>query len=268
MQHGENMIDWEKTADLNMCAIDELKAWFEIHPQSHKNVVAICDGCGKIRKLGFDYYAPMCHLCSKRTPEAREAARLKSLEQWSNPDMRKDMAKIKNDFYTNNPNFGENQRHIMIEWNKDHPEAGEKHSVFMKERCNDPDVITTMSKIAIQYYKNTPAAGNKHSMKMKQLYTNNPEMKERISAREQGQDYDAGEWTGFIDDKSRPHVIPIKRCIKLNERFNGSEGHHITKSIVVFIPSELHNHIGHNLKTGENMGEINVLAIQFINGGL
>lgn len=69
-------------------------------------------------------------------------------------------------------------------------------------------------------------------------------------------------------DKSRPYIDPIHSCIKLNDYFVGSDAHHITKSIVVYIPSELHNHISHNIKNGTNMGEINLLAFQFINGEL
>ena len=74
-------------------------------------------------------------------------------------------------------------------------------------------------------------------------------------------------WRGGYD-KTQPHLTPINQCIQMNERFYGSDGHHITPSIVVFIPSDLHRHIRHNIKTGENMGEINALSIQFINGGL
>lgn len=74
------------------------------------------------------------------------------------------------------------------------------------------------------------------------------------------------DWTHYIP-KARTYVKPIPQCISINERFAGSEGHHIAPSTVVFIPSELHRHINHNIKTGENMGEMNMLALQFINGG-
>ena len=74
-------------------------------------------------------------------------------------------------------------------------------------------------------------------------------------------------WKGGFD-KNRNHVLPERDCIKLNSRFKGSEMHHITKSIVVYIPYELHNHIDHNMKTGHNMGSMNMLALQFINGEL
>ena len=74
-------------------------------------------------------------------------------------------------------------------------------------------------------------------------------------------------WTGGYD-KSRPYLTPVHACKHINERFPGSDGHHVLKDLVVFVPSELHKHIKHDITTGENMGEINALAIQFINGGL
>ena len=67
---------------------------------------------------------------------------------------------------------------------------------------------------------------------------------------------------------TKDHKLPECKCIKLNKRFIGSRMHHITKSIVVYIPHELHEHIWHNMKSGLNMGEMNVLAIQFISGSL
>lgn len=75
------------------------------------------------------------------------------------------------------------------------------------------------------------------------------------------------DFDGFIHG-DRSHVLYEGQCVLLNERFPGSEGHHITRSIMVFIPIELHRHIRHNLKTGHNMGEINLLALQYINGEL
>ena len=74
-------------------------------------------------------------------------------------------------------------------------------------------------------------------------------------------------WKGGIA-YDRSHVLPINQCIQLNKRFNDSEFHHITKSVGIFIPKELHQHIRHNLRTGKNMGLINLLSLQFINGSL
>lgn len=78
---------------------------------------------------------------------------------------------------------------------------------------------------------------------------------------------DIKDFNGFAD-KRRPHIKPVHDCIKINEWFRGSNAHHITKSIIIYIPEELHRHISHNLATGYNMGEINALGIQFVNGGL
>ena len=52
----------------------------------------------------------------------------------------------------------------------------------------------------------------------------------------------------------------------LNDKFPGSDGHHITRTLVIYIPGKLHEHISHNLRTGKNMAEINMLAVQYLYG--
>lgn len=47
----------------------------------------------------------------------------------------------------------------------------------------------------------------------------------------------------------------------LNTCFEGSEAHHMTKDVVIFIPKELHRSVRHNLETGEGMDEINGKAL-------
>ena len=74
-------------------------------------------------------------------------------------------------------------------------------------------------------------------------------------------------WKGGFD-KRRSYILPKWRCIQLNSYFKGSAFHHINKSIGVFIPLDLHKHLYHDIRTGQNMREINMLSIQFINGGL
>ena len=51
--------------------------------------------------------------------------------------------------------------------------------------------------------------------------------------------------------------------IPLNSPFDGSEGHHIDKDYVVYIPKELHDSIPHCVATGKNMKEINKLALDY-----
>lgn len=43
----------------------------------------------------------------------------------------------------------------------------------------------------------------------------------------------------------------------LNEPFEGSHAHHITKDIVIYIPEELYRSVSHNVFTGKGMEEIN-----------
>ena len=71
------------------------------------------------------------------------------------------------------------------------------------------------------------------------------------------------DFDGFYN-RSRPYLTPIPQCIKLNKRFKGSEGHHIMKRVVVFIPKNIHKSIKHNFKSGKNMSEINRLAWNYL----
>ena len=53
--------------------------------------------------------------------------------------------------------------------------------------------------------------------------------------------------------------------IPLNTPFSNSDGHHIDKQHVVYIPHDLHNSISHCLETGKNMEEINQIAMMYLN---
>ena len=112
---------------------------------------------------------------------------------------------------------------------------------------------------------NNPFYGKKHSDETKKLQSiiksgkNNPmygKCEELNPA-----------WQGGYDRK-RPWVLPETRCIKLNSHFKDSEFHHITRSIGVYIPKDLHRHIWHSLKDGQNMGSMNMLALQYLVGEL
>lgn len=74
-------------------------------------------------------------------------------------------------------------------------------------------------------------------------------------------------WKGGYD-KNRKYVLRESQCIKLNERFDNSEFHHITKSTGIFIPKNLHKSIFHSMKTGKNMKKINKLAFNYLINGL
>ncbi len=52
----------------------------------------------------------------------------------------------------------------------------------------------------------------------------------------------------------------------INEIFEGSEGHHIDKDNILYIPKELHRSISHNVTTGKNMDLINLESMKWIMG--
>ena len=68
--------------------------------------------------------------------------------------------------------------------------------------------------------------------------------------------------------RARKHLLTVEKCVCLNEKFEGSNAHHMSRGIVIYLPVELHQHIVHSLKSGKGMSEINILAMQFLFGGL
>jgi len=97
------------------------------------------------------------------------------------------------------------------------------------------------------------------------------EFRERLSAMNQDQDYDAGEWTGFVPS-DRPHLIDINQCINLNPWFGGCNQHHIMSGVIINIPVDLHKSVWHRMTNGDrkdkNMKEINKLAFKYLLGKL
>ena len=72
-------------------------------------------------------------------------------------------------------------------------------------------------------------------------------------------------WKGGTD-KQQKYLVPIIHCNQLNKRFKNSCEHHINYNTVIFIPKDLHKHIYHNLKSGQGVNEMNILAFQYMNG--
>jgi hypothetical protein len=138
---------------------------------------------------------------------------------------------------------------------------GHKHS---------PKTIQQMSESTNQSYEIDPTYVERLSEGHKQSYINDYTITERISATEQGQDYDAGEWTGFT--KKRSHLKTEMNCIKLNQRLiEGSEGHHLTSDIIIYLPVYLHNcKYGtiHNGVTGKGMRIMNDIAFKYLMEGV
>lgn len=237
-----------------------------LSPSSTKRICAICDECGRVRYVMKFSYRDLCVSCaakkSHRSPESRQR-----------------MSDLKKEHYKNPKNL-ETSSVAGLKYNKEHPEKGRKHAAIMKERFKDQTIVETAIKANNKRWED-PLEREKQSMAMKlahindptlaqrngdaihRAYLNDPTLNERSSASHQGQDYGVGEWGGYTD-KSRPHLVPIDQCMHINERFVGSEGHHILKNVVAFIPKELHQHTRHNIKNGQGMDKINLLSLQYI----
>ena len=52
--------------------------------------------------------------------------------------------------------------------------------------------------------------------------------------------------------------------VLLNKPFVGSDGHHIDKEHIIYIPQALHRSISHDQWTGRNMDKINALAYEWL----
>lgn len=94
------MINWNKSAKLNNCCEDELKAWFERFPKSNKKIIAICDNpkCRKERELYNHLYHGLCQSCiakeRSRTPDARKDQSIRANKQFEDPKQRKMVSEL------------------------------------------------------------------------------------------------------------------------------------------------------------------------------
>ena len=95
-------------------------------------------------------------------------------------------------------------------------------------------------------------------------YYEDPIVRRQRSATAQGISLE--DWDHFIRDIDGWR--DWSKVIYLNNIFPGCHRHHITETLVICIPAELHKHIYHVLKTGRGMAEMNILALQYINGEL
>jgi len=226
-----------------------------------------CDRCGNGRWGRTGQSQLLCRSCTlrKRFEDPAELAKHSAAQKkrFEDPREREKESVAQKKTYIDDPS-----RHKrMSDIQKRRFESDEeryKTSSAQKKYWESPEAHEKASAAQIKRFTD-PLERENSSIAHKILYANDPTIGHRQSATMQGQNYDAGEWTGHTD-KSRPHLLPINQCIKLNQRFPGSDGHHITPSVVVFVPEELHDHVKHDIRTGNNMGEINMLATQYITG--
>lgn len=207
---------------------------------SAKQIVAVCEECGKYRTVEKKSYKDLCLQCSRNTNEYKQLMRTKSTGRIVSQDSRDKMS-------LSALNMSPEKRQKII----------------------DAAPQMTPERLAKIVAANT---GRIHSEEEKQKRANSNrgkvrtfESRRKMSATMQGIPMER--WTGFAADNyiNRNHN---KNTIYMNGAFDGCNQHHITKTIVIHIPEELHRHVRHSLKTGYNMEKINMLALQFVNGGL
>ena len=73
--------------------------------------------------------------------------------------------------------------------------------------------------------------------------------------REQKREYYKNHKEKYFEKRDRRNRV--LGFLPINEPFEGSEGHHMTTEIVVYIPAGLHRSVFHNVFTGVGMDEIN-----------
>jgi len=236
-------INWTKSADMNNCTIKKLKKWFVKYPQSGKYVICICENCGKCTRRPYRDCKDLCRDCRFKSKSTRDKMSKGAKKRFRDPVERDRMSKLLNDTH------------------KD-PILRQKMSESANKRWGNLDERQKARDKTIEQFS-ISGSREKHSKSQIKRFSNIEE-RAHISATLQGVDY--CDWIDFSDHNRRTYVLNENDCIKINKRFDRCEMHHITSSIVIYIPKELHQHINHNLKTGRNMAEMNMLALQYLNG--
>lgn len=239
----------------------------KLSAHSKSRVWINCDRCGDGRWGRISAHKALCASCAlkKRFEDPVELAKHSAAQKkrFEDPCERKKLSVAQKKTYIDDPSRHKKMSVIQKE-RFESDEERNKTSLAQRKYWESPKAHEKASTAQIKRFED-PREREKASIIKKNLYANDQTIGHRHSATMQGQNYDAGEWTGHTN-KSRPHLLPINQCIQLNQRFPRSDGHHITQSIVVFVPAELHEHIKHDIRTGDNMGEINMLATQYNTG--
>lgn len=254
----------------------------DLSTHSGKKVAIVCEECGAYRLAPFNQIRVLCRICSDalrrgipRSEDVKQRISETLMGHTVSEESRQKMSDKVNAYYSNPDNHEKRRvsaietwrtpRHretmvaAMLQYNHDHPEKGIQHSLFMTDRFVSDDVRTKHSENQIKVLsdpKTRAKMSASATARMKDVRE-----RARISSTLRGIPYE--EWAGFSNKNWRDW----SKAVYLNKWFIGCERHHLTQTIVACIPTELHKHIAHNLSNGYNMGEMNMLALQFINGG-
>ena len=253
--------------------------------ESCKKVVAICDGCGLARDVQKRAYRDLCLKCACNTPERAEMiSRTHSGKIVSDSQKFKQSDKMSGRKQSD-AHIKKRAAAISVSWTDDRKESqrqsmmGEKNPMYGKPKS--PETILKLSEAATNRIlsdetkqkmsdvrKGVPKTEETCSRMSAAKMEYHPHrgvpmtLDERIGQSCGHQNIAVDDWDGFVAG-IRGHVLPIHLCTKINKWFPGCEGHHLSRSLVVFIPTDLHNHVWHNMKNGVGMAEMNALALQF-----
>lgn len=198
------MIDWAKSAELNGCMADDLKARFERFPNSEKLVWWVCEGdCGVEKARPFRSCYAMCRPCSKRTLKFRENARQKSIEQFSDPEAKKRLAEINKEYWSIQANR-DAQSVRKTQFYIDNPEAVDDASYRWSLYWADQNNRNAQSDRLIEYFSNQNVR-DKHS----EIITNSEAAK--IQARIMRGGYDIIDHHIIYD-----HNEPTRNIVRLS----------------------------------------------------
>ena len=144
------MIDWEKSAELNNCTVEWLKAKFERFPKSEKLVWWICDGgCGTKDIRMFCESYRLCGSCA-------------NLKRFEDPNELKKHSEAILKSYQNDPTLIQQRSEAMIKRFSD-PDEIKKLSELGLERYSDPDEHRKTSEAVLKAHRDDPSIGERIS---------------------------------------------------------------------------------------------------------
>lgn len=229
---------------------------------SHKRVCISCDDCGSIRDSEYRTSFSLKHLCKKCQSLGKNNGMYgkrhseKTLKLQSNIKIGKD-----------NPMYG------IHRCGKDAPMYGKHPTEKTKQKIRDnrPDFSRKNNphyKLEIDQFikenqgKHFCQCGCGEEIKILRIYYTMEIPKFIRDHQHKGSNN--GMWKGGLP--LRDHVLPERDCIKLNSRFKGCEGHHLTSGAIIYLPVDLHKSIWHNRKSGQGVKEINEVAFNYLMG--
>ena len=188
------MIDISATLEIHNNTVSELSAG------SHKLVVAVCDGCGKIRHLQFRQYRDTCKQCMPKLPDVR-AKKSRSMKG-QNTAPRTEETKLKISKSTSgekNHNYGKPKS----------PETLQK----ITEAANNRPPMTDAHREAIRQGNNGVKRSDETKANQSKSWT---EERRRESSMTRQQCDNITDWNGFSRDQRYCHKFnePLRNMIR------------------------------------------------------